>query len=93
MPVIAYDAMWSLVGLHHYWPYQLLAVLAHLVVCALLLLVMRRAGVAPGKPPQAAASVAAPTSRGEAVTCTSRPPWPFLRSRSRRVLSHDDGVA
>lgn len=45
--MLAYRAMWSVVGLHAYWPYQLLAILNHLAIATLLRVVMRRAGVGP----------------------------------------------
>ena len=47
IPIVAYRAIWSLFGLHAYWPYQLLSILNHLAIAALLRVVMRRAGVAP----------------------------------------------
>ncbi len=49
--------MWSVAGIHHYWPYQALAVGAHLGVVVLLRMVMRRAGVAPWVATAAAGSL------------------------------------
>jgi hypothetical protein len=45
LPILAYRAMFALVGLHHYWPYQAMVVALHLVAVVLLRVVMRRAGV------------------------------------------------
>ncbi|HYL51076.1 MAG TPA: hypothetical protein VEZ15_03835, partial [Acidimicrobiia bacterium] len=47
LPIIAYRLMWQPVGLHSAAPYQLLVILGHLSVAALLRVVMRRAGVGP----------------------------------------------
>jgi hypothetical protein len=47
LPILVYRLMWVLVGLHSYTPYQALVVTTHLVAAALLLAVMRRAGVRP----------------------------------------------
>jgi hypothetical protein len=47
VPIISYRLLWSIFGLHEYWPYQLVAVLAHVAVAALLFVVMRRVGVNP----------------------------------------------
>ena len=47
LPVLAYRALWSLFGIRHYVPYQLLVIALHLVAALLLRAVMRRAGVRP----------------------------------------------
>ncbi len=47
LPIVAYRLMWQLVGLHSVAPYQLLVIVGHLTVAALLRVVMRRAGVGP----------------------------------------------
>jgi hypothetical protein len=47
LPILVYRALWHVVGLRHYWPYQLCVVLEHLAVAVLLRAVMRRAGVNP----------------------------------------------
>ena len=41
--VLVYRALWQLVGLRHYWPYQLCLVTLHLATAVLLRVVMRRA--------------------------------------------------
>ncbi len=45
IPILVYRAVFSLVRLHSYWPYQVGVVAAHLAVVALLWVVMRRSGV------------------------------------------------
>jgi hypothetical protein len=45
--ILVYRALWSLVGLRHYWPYQLCLIALHLTAAVLLRAVMRRAGVNP----------------------------------------------
>jgi hypothetical protein len=47
LPAVAYRLVWEVVGLHAYWPYQALVVVAHVLVVVLLRIVMRRAGVSP----------------------------------------------
>jgi hypothetical protein len=47
LPILEYRALFSLFGLRTYVPYQVVAVVAHLVVAALLRVVMRRADVHP----------------------------------------------
>ncbi|MEO6628701.1 MAG: hypothetical protein ABIP03_09045 [Aquihabitans sp.] len=47
VPRAMFSALWWLVGLEHYWPYKLVAVLGHGAVVVLLRAVMRRAGVRP----------------------------------------------
>jgi hypothetical protein len=47
VPIIVYRVLFHVVGLRHYWPYQLTLVLLHLTVAALLWTVMRRARVQP----------------------------------------------
>lgn len=47
IPVLAYRGLYSLVGLHAYWPYQLVVIVLHLTAAVLLRVVMRRAGVGP----------------------------------------------
>ena len=39
--------LYSVVGLHHYWPYQLPVILSHLAIAFLLRHIMRRCGVRP----------------------------------------------
>lgn len=62
---ILYAAGWELFGLHHYWPYQLWVVLAHVALAALLRVAMRRAGVS-GWVATAAALVFLTFGRGSA---------------------------
>ena len=45
--ILVYRALWWLVGIRHYWPYQLCLVTLHLTAAVLLRAVMRRAGVNP----------------------------------------------
>jgi hypothetical protein len=45
--ILVYRALWWLVGLRHYWPYQLCLVTLHLAAAVLLRVVMRRALVDP----------------------------------------------
>ncbi len=45
IPVLVYRGLYSVVGLHAYWPYQLPVILLHLTTAALLRVIMRRAGV------------------------------------------------
>ena len=45
--MLAYRLMWTLFGIRHYVPYQLLVIVLHLIAVALLRVVMRRAGVRP----------------------------------------------
>jgi hypothetical protein len=47
LPILAYRLMWVFVGLHSYSYYQAMSIALHLVAAALLLTVMRRAGVTP----------------------------------------------
>jgi hypothetical protein len=47
VPIIGYRILYRVVGLHHYWPYQMLTITAHLASAVLLRVVMRRAGVPP----------------------------------------------
>jgi hypothetical protein len=47
LPVLVYRALWSVVGLHSYRPYQIVIVLLHLATAFLVRAVMRRAGVRP----------------------------------------------
>jgi hypothetical protein len=47
IPTLVLKAMYAVVCVHSYRPYQALVVLAHLGVCTLLWIVMRRAGVRP----------------------------------------------
>jgi hypothetical protein len=46
IPILVFRAGWELFGIRTYFPYQLLSVLVHLAAATLLLIVMRRAGVA-----------------------------------------------
>ena len=47
VPIIVYRVLWNLFGLHTYLPYQLVPLLLHVAAAALLLVVIRRAGVNP----------------------------------------------
>ncbi len=47
LPILAYRALWSLVGLHSYLPYQLMSISMHLATAGLLRAIMRRSDVAP----------------------------------------------
>jgi hypothetical protein len=47
LPVVAYRLLWTVFGIRHYVPYQLLVIVLHLTAALLLRAVMRRAGVRP----------------------------------------------
>ena len=47
VPIILYRLLWNVFGLHTYLPYQLMPVLGHVVVAALLFVMIRRLGVNP----------------------------------------------
>ena len=47
LPLLIYRGVYALVGLHEYWPYQLVVIVLHLTAAVLLRVVMRRAGVNP----------------------------------------------
>ena len=47
IPVIVYRVLYALFGLREYWPYQMVAIVTHLAVAALLRHIMRRSGVRP----------------------------------------------
>lgn len=47
IPLVLWRLLWETVGLRWYWPYQLLSIVNHLAIAALLRVVMRRAGVGP----------------------------------------------
>lgn len=47
IPILVYRVLWRTVGLHHYWPYQVPVLAAHLGAAVLLRVVMRRAGADP----------------------------------------------
>ncbi len=47
LPVLVYRLLWTIFGIRHYVPYQLLAIVLHLVAALLLRTVMQRAGVRP----------------------------------------------
>jgi hypothetical protein len=47
VPILVYRALFGMFGLRAYLPYRLVVLLLHLVAAALLLVVMRRAGVRP----------------------------------------------
>ncbi len=51
LPIIAWRTMYGVVGMHHYWHYQLMIVALHLTAVVLLRLVMRRAGSGRGRRP------------------------------------------
>src|SRR5690606_32902105 len=42
IPSAMYRVLFRFFGLHHYWPYQLLAVVGHLAIAVLLRIMMRR---------------------------------------------------
>jgi len=46
-PRLLYAALWPVVGMHSYWPYQVPNVVLHVVAVAMLRVVMRRSGVGP----------------------------------------------
>jgi hypothetical protein len=46
LPVLAYKVMFELFGLRHYVPYALMPIAAHVVICVLMYLLLRRVGVA-----------------------------------------------
>ncbi|MFN2556865.1 MAG: hypothetical protein ABR592_08325 [Nitriliruptorales bacterium] len=48
LPIVLWRALFAVVGLHSYWPYQLVALGVHLGVAHLLWRLQRRAQVAPG---------------------------------------------
>jgi hypothetical protein len=47
LPILLYRALWWLVGIRSYVPYQVLVIALHLATAALLRVVMRRAGCTP----------------------------------------------
>src|SRR4029077_2625645 len=47
LPILAYRLLWTIFGIRHYVPYQLLVIALHLVAALLLRTVMQRAGVRP----------------------------------------------
>jgi hypothetical protein len=47
LPILAFRAMYGVVGLHSYRPYQAMVVLTHLGICLLVWVIMRRVGVRP----------------------------------------------
>ncbi len=47
LPILVYRVWWNAFGMRNYAPYQVLSVVTHLVAAALVLVVMRRAGVRP----------------------------------------------
>jgi hypothetical protein len=47
LPILPYRLLWTVVGIRSYVPYQAMIVVLHLAAAALLLVVMRRAGVGP----------------------------------------------
>jgi hypothetical protein len=47
LPILLYRALWWMVGIRHYWPYQLSLVLLHVAAAVLLRVIMRRASVDP----------------------------------------------
>jgi hypothetical protein len=47
LPLLVYRGLYSLFGLHSYWPYQLVVIVLHLTAAVLLRVIMRRAGVGP----------------------------------------------
>ena len=47
LPILVYRALWAVVGLRSYVPYQIVSITLHLVAASLLWVVIRRAGVRP----------------------------------------------
>jgi hypothetical protein len=47
VPILVFRALWSVFGMRTYLPYQACVLLLHLSACALLRVIMRRAGVGP----------------------------------------------
>ncbi|MBC7859724.1 MAG: hypothetical protein H7Z39_13325, partial [Burkholderiaceae bacterium] len=47
LPMLPYRFLWTVVGIRSYTPYQVLIVVTHLIAAALIVVVMRRAGVRP----------------------------------------------
>ena len=47
LPILAYRALWAVVGIRSYVPYQLLNIVVHISVVSLLMVAMRRSGVRP----------------------------------------------
>ncbi len=47
VPIILYRLLWNVFGLHTYLPYQLMPLLAHVAVAAMVFVVIRRVGVNP----------------------------------------------
>jgi hypothetical protein len=47
LPILVYRTLWHVVGINHYWPYQLILIILHLTAAVLLWFVIRRAGVHP----------------------------------------------
>lgn len=45
--VLSYQILYKMVGLHHYWPYLALAILAHLATATMLRTLIRQVGVGP----------------------------------------------
>lgn len=45
LPKLLYDALYAIVGLHHYWPYMVFVLAAHVLVAELLRRVLVRSGV------------------------------------------------
>jgi hypothetical protein len=47
VPILVFKALYAVVGVRSYWPYQLLAIASYLTVCVLVRVIMRRAMVGP----------------------------------------------
>jgi hypothetical protein len=47
LPILAWRLLWTVFGLHTITPYEVLAIVVHLAVAALLRVIMRRSGVNP----------------------------------------------
>jgi hypothetical protein len=47
LPVVVFKAIYAVVGVHSYRPYQAVVLIAHITVCVLLWIIMRRVGVRP----------------------------------------------
>lgn len=47
IPILIYRALFAVVGLHHYWPYQSVVITVHLALAVLVWTIMRRVGADP----------------------------------------------
>lgn len=47
IPIAAYRTVWSVVGLHHYWPYQMVTIGFHVLGAAMVRIIALRSGADP----------------------------------------------